>query len=106
MFQLTTNTFKINSFYIQEAEDNGGPRKEFFRLMLTKIKEEYFDPGMNIVNATQYEIIGLVMGMWIILIFIYVAIKFVIKIKISIFKTTQFFCFMLLQFLDAQVFSF
>ena len=49
--------------YFQEAGDLGGPRKEFFRLMLKSIKEVYFEDGLNVVNKEHYEVIGVIFGM-------------------------------------------
>jgi hypothetical protein len=51
------------TFYGEVAHDNGGPRKEFFRLCLRAIKEKYFDNGLHILLADDYEKIGIVMAM-------------------------------------------
>lgn len=44
------------------AEDLGGPRKEFFNLILHEIKEKYFDHGLQWDFEKDYETVGLVMG--------------------------------------------
>ena len=46
----------------QMAEDLGGPRKEFFDLILHEIKEKYFDHGLRWDFEKDYETVGLVMG--------------------------------------------
>ena len=43
-------------FYGESAEDNGGPRKEFFRLCLREIKATYFDNGLKDHLAQDYSI--------------------------------------------------
>ncbi|CAC5360399.1 Retrovirus-related Pol polyprotein from transposon 297 [Mytilus coruscus] len=40
------------------AVDAGGPRKEFFRLMLQEIKKKYFDNGFRDLRANVYVSIG------------------------------------------------
>ncbi|CAH3139854.1 unnamed protein product [Porites lobata] len=45
------------------AEDLGGPRKEFFGLILHEIKEKYFDHGLRWDFEKDYETVGLIMGM-------------------------------------------
>ncbi|XP_062572412.1 uncharacterized protein LOC134234367 [Saccostrea cucullata] len=45
-------------FYDETAVDYGGPRKEFFRLMLKSIKEKYFDKGLRELICEDYEVIG------------------------------------------------
>ena len=49
-------------FFCQMAEDLGGPRKEFFGLILHDIKEKYFDHGLRWDFEKDYETVGLVMG--------------------------------------------
>lgn len=44
------------------AEDYGGPRKEFFRLVLTEIKETYFDKGLRELLREKYVAIGIILG--------------------------------------------
>ena len=44
----------------QSAMDFGGPRKEFFALVLQKIQEHYFDPVKE--WSGDYEVIGKIMG--------------------------------------------
>jgi len=44
------------------AEDLGGPRNEFFDLILHEIKENYFDHGLRWDFEKDYEAVGLVMG--------------------------------------------
>ncbi|XP_028395705.1 uncharacterized protein LOC114519736 [Dendronephthya gigantea] len=39
----------------------GGPRKEFFRLILLEIKEKYFDDGLRDLLAEEYITIGMIM---------------------------------------------
>ena len=46
------------SFYGEIAGDMGGPRREFFRLCLRKIKEYYFDNGLRTLLADDYEEVG------------------------------------------------
>ncbi|KAK3083721.1 hypothetical protein FSP39_002007 [Pinctada imbricata] len=45
-------------FYNEVAVDYGGPRKEFFRLVLSQIKEKYFDNGLRELLAEDYKVIG------------------------------------------------
>ena len=40
----------------------GGPRKEFFRLVLRAIKEKFFDNGLKNHLAEDYVIVGTIMG--------------------------------------------
>lgn len=47
---------------LQSASDYGGPRREFFMLMLREIKEKYFDLGLNETKDSDYYIVGLVIG--------------------------------------------
>jgi hypothetical protein len=49
--------------FFQIASDYGGPRKEFFRLILIEIKEKYFDKGLRERMADEYEVIGTIFGM-------------------------------------------
>ena len=49
--------------YSQNAVDLGGPRKEFFRLVLLEIKEKYFDDGIRDLLATDYKIVGIIFGL-------------------------------------------
>ena len=46
----------------QIAVDIGGPRKEFFRLILNEIKEKYFDKGLREHLESDYVLVGKVMG--------------------------------------------
>ena len=46
----------------QVAADYGGPRKEFFRLIMIEIKEKYFDHGLRELLAPDYETVGKVFG--------------------------------------------
>ncbi|KAL3841723.1 hypothetical protein ACJMK2_019829 [Sinanodonta woodiana] len=50
-------------FYNEVAADYGGPRKEFFRLILREIKENYFDNGLRELLASDYETIGKVFAL-------------------------------------------
>lgn len=54
------------SFYGEKACDYGGPRREFFRLTLTAIKEKYFDNGIRDLLADEYYIVGVIIGLSII----------------------------------------
>ncbi|XP_061170625.1 uncharacterized protein LOC133180021 [Saccostrea echinata] len=45
-------------FYDETAVDYGGPRKEFFRLILQAIKEKYFDSGLRELLYEDYEVVG------------------------------------------------
>ena len=58
-FQLTLQV----TFYGEVAHDNGGPRKEFFRLCLREIKEKYFDSGLRNLLADDYEKVGIIMAL-------------------------------------------
>lgn len=52
------------SFHIlQTAVDYGGPRKEFFRLIMQEIKEKYFDHGFRELLHEDYEVIGKIFGL-------------------------------------------
>jgi hypothetical protein len=49
-FHLHVHALYIaNNYFLffQIASDYGGPRKEFFRLILIEIKEKYFDKGIK-----------------------------------------------------------
>ncbi|XP_028415611.1 uncharacterized protein LOC114538969 [Dendronephthya gigantea] len=50
-------------FYGEQAQDYGGPRREFFRLALREIKEKYFDHGLRELLKDEYEIVGTIMGL-------------------------------------------
>ena len=43
--------------------DYGGPRKEFFRLVMVEIKEKYFDNGLRELLADEYTCVGTIVGM-------------------------------------------
>jgi len=43
------------------AEDFGGPRREFFSLILPAIQEKYFDPLKNCLEK-DYETVGKIFG--------------------------------------------
>lgn len=47
-------------FMLQAAADYGGPRREFFSLILRHIKDEFFEPVRE--WAVHYEAIGRIMG--------------------------------------------
>lgn len=47
---------------LQCASDQGGPRKEFFRLVLSAVKEKYFDKGLREHLAQDYVTVGKIMG--------------------------------------------
>lgn len=45
---------------LQNAVDLGGPRREFFTLVLRQIQENYFDPVRE--YSDNYEIVGKILG--------------------------------------------
>lgn len=49
-------------FHGEVAKDFGGPRKEFFSIILRSIKEKFFDNGI-IPDNDDYETVGLILGM-------------------------------------------
>lgn len=51
------------NFMGEGAQDFGGPRKEFFRLILTEIKEKMFDNGLIEDFAEDYYTSGIMMGL-------------------------------------------
>ncbi|CAB4021455.1 leucine-rich repeat-containing DDB_G0290503 isoform X1, partial [Paramuricea clavata] len=51
------------SFDNETAQDNGGPRREFFRICLKEIKTTYFDNGLKAHLADDYTIVGLIMAL-------------------------------------------
>ena len=51
------------NFIGEAARDYGGPRKEFFRLMLIEIKENFFDGGLRTDLAEKYTTVGVVMSL-------------------------------------------
>lgn len=51
------------SFYGENAQDAGGPRKEFFRLCLQEIKQKYFDNGIKEHLSEDYKVVGLIMAL-------------------------------------------
>lgn len=48
-------------FYGESAADYGGPRKEFFELVLRQLQTEYFDPVRE--WSDDYEVIGKIMAL-------------------------------------------
>ncbi|XP_052286845.1 uncharacterized protein LOC127882320 [Dreissena polymorpha] len=48
-------------FYGETAVDYGGPRKEFFSLILQQLQKEYFDPLREWSN--DYEVVGKIMAL-------------------------------------------
>lgn len=50
-------------FYDEEAQDYGGPRKEFFSLVLNGIKSNYFDKGLREHMLHDYKTIGIILGL-------------------------------------------
>nr|XP_034330272.1 uncharacterized protein LOC117690353 [Crassostrea gigas] len=50
-------------FYDETAIDQGGPRKEFLALILSAIKEKYFDKGLREFMAADYTVIGKLIGL-------------------------------------------
>jgi hypothetical protein len=51
------------SFYGENAQDAGGPRKEFFRLCLQEIKQKYFDNSIKEHLSEDYKVVGLIMAL-------------------------------------------
>lgn len=51
------------NFMGEGAQDLGGPRKEFFRLVLKEIKEKLFDSGLIEDFAECYYTSGIIMGL-------------------------------------------
>ena len=51
------------SFYKESAQDNGGPRREFFRICLKEMKAKYFDNGLKAHLANDYTTVGLIMAL-------------------------------------------
>ena len=51
------------SFYNAIAQDNAGPRREFFRICLQEIKSTYFDTGLKEHLADDYNTVGLIMAL-------------------------------------------
>ena len=51
------------NFMGEGAQDFGGPRKEFFRLVLKEIKEQLFDNGLIEDFAERYHTSGIIMGL-------------------------------------------
>ena len=54
--------FKCTNLSFQEAVDLGGPRKEFFRLIMIEIKEKYFDNGLRDLLSNDYKTVGVIFG--------------------------------------------
>ncbi|VDI77574.1 Hypothetical predicted protein [Mytilus galloprovincialis] len=50
-------------FYHETAEDFGGPRREFFRIVLAEIQRKYFQNGLRDYMATDYRTIGKIMAL-------------------------------------------
>ena len=50
---------------LQKALDHGGPRKEFFVLVLRAIKEKYFDDGLVPSDARDYCLIEKIMSKYV-----------------------------------------
>ncbi|XP_077862897.1 uncharacterized protein LOC144345212, partial [Saccoglossus kowalevskii] len=46
-----------------EAHDFGGPRKEFFTEVLREINDKYFENGLKLHLADDYEVVGIIMGL-------------------------------------------
>jgi len=51
------------SFYGEMAKDLGGPRKEFFRLILKEIQQKYFLYGLREELKEDYEFVGVTMSL-------------------------------------------
>ena len=54
-------TFQVD-FMGEECVDQGGPRKEWIRLMNQAIKEKYFDQGLRPLLAQDYFFVGIMMA--------------------------------------------
>lgn len=54
------NTLEVQ-FYEENAVDLGGPRREFFTLVLRQIQEHYFDPVRE--YSDNYEIVGKILAL-------------------------------------------
>ena len=62
--QYITNfrvTFQVD-FMGEECVDNGGPRREWIRLMNQAIKEKYFDHGLRQLLAQDYFYVGIMIA--------------------------------------------
>ena len=51
------------SFYGENAQDAGGPRREFFRLCLQQMMEKYFVNGLKEHISEDYKTVGLIMAL-------------------------------------------
>ncbi|KAL9977068.1 hypothetical protein ACROYT_G014433 [Oculina patagonica] len=47
-----------------EAQDLGGPRKEFFKLIMQAVKEKYFDKGLLSHYENDYQTVGSIFGIF------------------------------------------
>ena len=54
-------TFKVD-FMGEESVDQGGPRKEWIRLMNRQMKEKYFDNGLRQYLSKDYYYVGVMVG--------------------------------------------
>ena len=54
-------TFQVD-FMAEECVDQGGPRKEWIRLMNQAIKEKYLDHGLRTLLAQDYYFVGVMMA--------------------------------------------
>lgn len=50
-------------FYNEKAVDLGGPRKEFFLLILREIKEKLFDDGVKENQEKDYHTVGVIFAL-------------------------------------------
>ncbi|CAC5359836.1 unnamed protein product [Mytilus coruscus] len=50
-------------FYTETASDYGGPRKEFFRLVLNAVYKKYFEKGLRSYMADDYTTVGKIMAL-------------------------------------------
>jgi hypothetical protein len=63
---LSIDNFRLPievNFIGEAARDCGGPRKEFFRLVLIEIKETMFDGGLRLELEDKYMPCGIIMGL-------------------------------------------
>ena len=54
-------TFKVD-FMGEESVDQGGPRKEWIRLMNRQMKDKYFDNGLRQYLSKDYYYVGVMLG--------------------------------------------
>ncbi|XP_070547220.1 uncharacterized protein [Ptychodera flava] len=60
---INAETINTGQDMMAKAQDYGGPRKEFFVLVLRELKEKYFDNGLKEHMAEDYETVGKIMAL-------------------------------------------